>query len=772
MVIKSLLRRAAEFRKAAGSELSGAGDFTFDKSSGISSEDQRDILRHIDQVAKSSRILAGPDTWKVKPRKRGILLPLAVNMVGFLVLAGGLFGLGHIFSQQDQGAANDTVMLESAEGRLLQEIKREAEGRLQEKDKEIASIQERMASLDRERADLLTSVESRIKAKEVELREALNIELERERQRLIAEGLSESAIQERLKEFERRKSEEFASQLSEFTRKAEEERLAMQANLDKARDEFRENLSVATAERQRIQDESRAREQELRAQLTEKDQALETERARTAETLRTAQAELTRLNEDAARMKAAEDQLLGLYASARQALRDGRLDDAMNTLTALRGYLEDPRVATIPSLMARRELDLFAADLIEKTINTERAKATVDTSKLSAALDAVSVINSETARARQAAAAGDNEAAAQAYRRALGATKELEEAGTFLEESWRARFETQAAQAEAALAAAAKIKTDTTEALSAMEANVSNTIALRAAFDRLLVNLPLGPGQATAVYGYITSAGARDAEAAKRAADTNAAEAPARAAASALASGRFLEALRGYSSVLTDYPAAGQAPRVADGIVAAAAGLDAALREARERAAERVAELEAAIEVAESDAATLRERVATLEAAGTTPATPVAEAGAPTSAEYVALQEEKTRVEAQLVEARARYEAVSAAYRAYAADEDALLSGGGDLAMVEARSRLDAFLDSPEVSAAMPGMRERIARYLSSFQTAGQSEILFNAADILDGAARIRDEAVRERYFTDLEARYAGDESMLEFLSVVKQSLR
>jgi len=91
---------------------------------------------------------------------------------------------------------------------------------------------------------------------------------------------------------------------------------------------------------------------------------------------------------------------------------------------------------------------------------------------------------------------------------------------------------------------------------------------------------------------------------------------------------------------------------------------------------------------------------------------------------------------------------------------------------VEARARLEAFLSSPEISEALPGMRDRIAAYLSSFQAAGQKEILFNAADIVDGAARIRDATARARYFTDLEKRYERDPAMLEFLISVRESLR
>ena len=413
--MKSLLQKAERMRVASGEGLRSNGDFSFDASSGISAEDQKDILLHIERVSRSSRILAGPDTWKLKPRKRGIALPLVVNLAGLLALAGGLYGITFVFRTRGEATAAGSALLASAEGRLLQEIKREAQGQIQEKDREIATIQQRMASLDKEREQLLASVESRVKAKEEELRSLLKAELDKERERLVAEGLSEAVIQERLREFERRKTEEFRTQLDAFAKKAEADRAALQANLDRARDEYRKELSDLTVERQRIQDESRMREQQLRAQLDDKNAALEAERARTADSLRSAQAELARWNDEAARARSAEDRLVGLYAAARQSLRDGRLDDAQSTLGSLRAYLADPQVSSVAALQSRRELDLFAADLIERAIAQERAKAQADAAPATASLDeldALDVVREEAGKARAALAAGDEAAAA------------------------------------------------------------------------------------------------------------------------------------------------------------------------------------------------------------------------------------------------------------------------------------------------------------------------------------------------------------------------
>jgi len=822
MAKRSLLEIAAGFRKASGSDLSTPGDFTFDKSSGISSEDQRDILLHIDKVAKSSRILAGPDTWKVRPKKRGFMLPLAVNVVGLLVLAGGIFGLRALFSGQAEKEATESVMVSSAEGRLLQEIKREAEGQIQEKDKEIADIQAQMAALDREKEQLLSSVETRIKAKEAELRDQLNIELERERQRLQAEGLSETAIQERLKEFEKKKQAEFNAALNDFTRKAEEERIALQANLDKARSEFNKSLSDATAERQRIQDEARAREQALREELNQKDKVLEAERAKTAESLRTAQAELAKFNEDATRTKATEDRLLGLYVSARQALRDGRIDDAAKTLEALRSYLSDPQVLALASLQARRELDLFTADLIERTISAERAKTGSDATKITDALNALATIRSQTEQARQALSAGKQAAAVEAYRKALGATKELEEAGTFLDEYWKAALDAQTAALDST---SSTRLANVQDALSAIDAAGADEKALSEAFTRLMATVPVDAALAARAYARIKETGSLEADSARRTADSAAAGSALRTAAADLSADRYLEAILGYTNILSRYPSAEQTSLAADGLREAGRGLAAAFEDARSKAEARISELETSladnrsrisamettsaesarrISTLDSNLKEARDRVEALNSSLAESTTRMADSEArisalqtensdlrsavaraaesanqastatngPSSEEYLDLQAEKTRIEAELNTANARYDSIMTAYRNYAATEDRILGAGGDLALVNGRAGLDAFLSSAPVTGVMPGMRDRIATYLSAFQTAGQKEVLFNAADIVDGAARIQDPAVRTRYFADLEARYAGDESMLEFLSSVRSSFR
>ncbi len=746
MAEQGLLRKAEEIRAGNGYG-NGVPDLDLDDKTGISKEDQQDILVHIDRVAQSSRILAGPDTWTVKPRKRGFAAPLLVNLFAVLILGAGLYALWTFFGGSEEARTESAAAISTAEGKLLQEIRREAEGRILEKDREITAIQEKMAALDREKSQLLSSVEDRVKAKETELRTELAAELEKERQRLTAAGLTPATIEERLKAFEQEKTAALNRALDEYARKADEERLAIQANLDKARAEFQASLQSATVERQKIQDESRKREQELRAQLDEKNKALEAERTRTAESLKTAEAQLSRYNEEAALARSAEDRLLGLFVSARAAIQEGRVEDAARSAEAIRQYLSDPALARFTSLSRRREADLFAVDLVERTISAERARTSADSARISDALAAVGRIREEAAKAKSAQDAGNREEADAAYRRMLASLPELSAALSFLDENYTSRAAGASLVRKDALD---KSWADLDAAYAAKDAG-----AFDAAFRNLLATAALEEPRASAALQRAKEAGALALVASRRASDTREAAAPLRTAAEDLENRRYFEAIAKYASVLVRFPFAEQIPQAGEELRKSGRALSEAFQKYRTDTEDRIRRLEAQVAAAE-------------QAVERAPGAPEG----PTPAEVAALRSERDRLQANLEAAQARYDAVTAAYAAYAADEDAILSKGGTLALVAGRARMDQFLDNDAVTAALPGMRARISRYLEAFQSAGQKEVLFNAADIVDGVARIRDPAVRDRYFKDLEARYAGNASMLEFLAAVKDSFR
>ena len=86
-----LLAKAAHLRRNLGLPVEGREEFAFDPESGISREDQKEILREIEKVAKESRIAVTPEAFAVKAAKRGVLFPVIVNAAAVLALVAGFF---------------------------------------------------------------------------------------------------------------------------------------------------------------------------------------------------------------------------------------------------------------------------------------------------------------------------------------------------------------------------------------------------------------------------------------------------------------------------------------------------------------------------------------------------------------------------------------------------------------------------------------------------------------------------------------------------------
>src|SRR5512145_1816729 len=66
---------------------------------GISPDDRREIENEIDLVSRRNRLSANPEDFIVKPRKKGFVFPLAVNILALAAPALAVFLLSRVFSQ-------------------------------------------------------------------------------------------------------------------------------------------------------------------------------------------------------------------------------------------------------------------------------------------------------------------------------------------------------------------------------------------------------------------------------------------------------------------------------------------------------------------------------------------------------------------------------------------------------------------------------------------------------------------------------------------------
>jgi hypothetical protein len=743
---------------------------------GISDDDRREILERINEISKKNRIDVGASRFAFKAKKRGVLFPLLVNLLAVAVTAGALYALSLAFREREAQARSSGSALASAEGTLIRELKRDAESRLSAKDKEIADMQTKLASLDAERTKLQTSFEDRVAERERTLREQLRAELEKERERLTALGLTEETIAARLKKFEEEKTAAFRKELAAFQSRIAAERAAADANFARLREEYSASVSSLNEERKRIQDESRRREDELRATLEAKTRAAETETLKATAGLEQAREELARAEETRKKAQAAEERIVGLYLSVRNAVRERRFEDAATSAAALNAYLADPASGSSPETQGRKQADLFAVEAFAYMARTELERAGSDTSLLLRQAELISAVRASVADARTAQKAGNEQGAAKAYQEALGRIPEILSAHEYFllraQDEAAKRAELSARAASRAADAAAAGDYDTAAA------------AYAEAIDLYAVDRAVG----TSLVEGVARLGTVRADKRKIESDTRAARAPMERGKAALESGRWQEALAAYGQALSRYPAAEQSPRALEGIAEAFAALDRQAAEKARRDELRIAELEQStadlgsritLETTEKDAEIARlnalleqtrqeSALAAEQAAQRQQSADALAATDAPAADLARLREENSR----LAEAASRYDSLVAAYGAFREQEDAARAVGDASSLVEARSRFDSFLEAEQTKRTFPDLRDRIVRYEKEFTAAGQRESIFVAKTFAETALGMRDAAARDRYLSDLASRYREDPEMASYIETLRKGLQ
>jgi hypothetical protein len=759
---------------------------------GISKEDQKEILAEIDKVAQASRITVSPETMTLKAAKKGFVFPLAVNLMAVLLLAAGGFTLYTLFQRGQTVLMEEGSAITTAEGMLIQELKKESEAKILEKNREISQIQTQLQSIDQQRRDLQMNMDARVKAREEELRAGLEAELAAERDRLRQQGISEQDISTRLKQLEADRNATFQAQLDAFRRQAEEERTRAENNLKSLQAEYESSLAQANRERQQVVEAAKAREAELQSQLDARARTLEQESQQ-------ARQELNRLSEQRDKEQLAGAQLSGFYGKVKQDMEGGRLEQAVADLEGIRRYLDDPAVATLPSMLQRREIELFVVDSLASLVAVQSRRSEADTSSLIAAVDLLTELKSRVLEGEELARSGQVDQAEVSYRQALALIPEVSRAHAYLldraAEAERQRRDTLRGYLQRAEAAFAR--KDYAGALEAYTSGLAYLPEQQATVDRLV--------------SQVREAGYQLGLERLRREDSGAASAPLARANELFNQGDYAGAVGGYLEVLARYPTSTQSQSAVSSIAQSvraleqragtSAGDTAALRsslEAKTREVEelkgrlaasqsgagerqnslqdRVGELEqelssrvALIETLQKERAAMEQQVSSLKAdierlRGAAEAEAAAhqaetEATAKASAAVEAELEQKV---ARLQRVEQRYQKLVDGYQEYASREDALLQGRGETALTESKLYLNAFLAASEEM--LPGLWERIKRYDEAFEKAGRSSAIQDVSDILyELSLRDRPEA-RQLLLQSEQARYRGDGEMQALL--------
>jgi DNA repair exonuclease SbcCD ATPase subunit len=755
-----------------------------DPNAGISPEDRIEITARIEELTRKSRITIDPERFILHPLKKGFLFPLAVNVLALLFIGGVLWGLSALFSERDARYSQTGSTLSSAEGKLLQELKKDSDSRLSEKEKEINDFQSRLSAMEKEQANLQSSFNDRLASREAELRSRMQQELQKEKERLQAEGFSEAVIQERLKKFEAEKLAGIQKQLADFNAQLVSERAAADAKYSKLKDEYSNNITKLNDERKRIQDESRKKEDALRLTMEAKTRDLEnqsktfaSQAAQASAGLQQARDELAKITAAQQKASASEDQIIGLYLSVRSALQDGRYEEAAKDAASLQSFLSDPGLADIPSLQKRREADLFAADTMSKLAASELQRARMDNTLLLNQAEMVSSIRSLASRAKAALGSGNGAQADQLYNQALSVVPEVMEAYRYFTDRQLQEAGAKQKQADDSLFRARK-------AIAS-----GNYPSASQAYNDAALSLGIPDSERKTLFEGIAALAVAQAASGQKLSDTRSAGALIKNGNKYLSVGHWSQSLGSYSRILAEYPHADQVPEALKGIDSAFAGLareaDVKQKDDEKRIAElqtqlsasgtavtastaRISELETALEEARTKTASASGAQGAKNQADTRSPADTRAADAALKADIEKLQQENQRLSA----AAKTYDDLVSSFTRYQKAEDAALFVPGTANMVEAKNRLDAFLSDPATRRAFPDLKERLSRYESGFIAAGQQESIRNAIDIADKALRMKDAAFRDSYLQETRARYRDNPDMQMYIDALKRGLK
>jgi predicted nucleic acid-binding Zn-ribbon protein len=461
---------------------------------GVSKDELDNINRKIEEVAASNRIDVTRDTFKISAARRGIALPLLVNIGSLIVLAGGIGLMFLLFQQSETSLDREIQSLASTEGRLLEVLRQEAEANLAAKEAEIAAIQAQLQQIESERDSLAANFESQLATREAQLRATLDAELETERARLRELGLTAEEIEAEIERLRQEKETALAQALAQYEAELQAERDRAEAALAQVEAEASASLVAANEIRAELEAEAQAREAELQAQLQAAQQASQAAQDEADQQVQAARDALAALNAQREQEQTLSSQLNGFYSQIRTQINNGNYPQAEETLQLLRNFLNSQQFLAVESLAQRRDTEVFIANALSQLITTSQRRS-AETASLAQTASLVTEIREIVGQANDLSTGGQREQALELYREAIELVPEISTAyqAVLSEEnrSLQSDLETQVGQAEAAIAQEleaeyaaqlSELETRLSEEIQALEAELSSrdqTIARR-----------------------------------------------------------------------------------------------------------------------------------------------------------------------------------------------------------------------------------------------------------------------------------------------------
>jgi hypothetical protein len=328
---------------------------------------ENEKIQILDQIEKSISQSTVTTLSAVKPNKRSFVFPLIVNLTAVVVLIVVVLGALRIFEVRRERLNLETREVASAEGKILDEFKREAEAKLKEKDAAILRVLKQLGSLERERSQLSRIMELRIQEKEREMRREMEAELQNRRESLQGEGVAAAEIARRLLALETEKKRQIFEELQAFQSEIDSLTRQKEQQLLREKEAARLSLEQATLEREELLVSAQQEEMEL----------LDRIRPEGSSTVfsTSVQAGLRERESLTVQERLVIDQIVSSYMAITAKVVGKRYDEASVELRGLEAIFLDETVSGLPAVQRRKASDLRIIGALQGLI----AQATVTT---------------------------------------------------------------------------------------------------------------------------------------------------------------------------------------------------------------------------------------------------------------------------------------------------------------------------------------------------------------------------------------------------------
>ncbi len=387
----------------------------------FSKEEREEILEQIDKISAGNRIEITPELFEVKPLKKGGVLPLVINILGLVVIAGGFFFANRYFQAKEESMVLGEKTYQTTEDSVVKELKKQAAEKLQAKQQEISRIQTELAKLDKESSTLKATMDSQIKSKEQELKAQMQQELEKERARLQSSGVSSAELEKKLKAFEAKKQNDINASLKTFKAQSEAALKEKEKELAQAKKVANQILEKANKDKAAIEAESLKKEAELKKQFEKEKQAL---------TKQSSEAE-QKLNELSQRQHNEQlilDQITSSYTSIINSIKKGEYPKAQLAISDLRNLLEDPKIKNLPTVYKRVPVENFILDSLAKEIKQAQTETTTDFSTLAQTAQTLINARANIRKGDEAVQKGESYSAERFYNAGLSSLPQVQNA--------------------------------------------------------------------------------------------------------------------------------------------------------------------------------------------------------------------------------------------------------------------------------------------------------------------------------------------------------